>query len=80
MFAHQCGIYCETRRGSRSTDALQNMVKGGQRHTGPRLTDLREQTMLNRIPFRRARGIMTHRDRHAKSIGELDLELLFPTA
>ena len=77
-------------RGHQISPHAQSGLRGGignvllyqferaQGAASPRFADLTEQPMFNRVPFRRARRIMAHRNRQAQRISDLDLQLLFP--
>jgi len=65
------------RRG-RVADGVQQDGDAGQRRAGPRLANLTEEQMLDRIPLRGAGRVVTDGDLQPKRIREADLELLLP--
>lgn len=77
---HQVGPHRQTGLGRRVGNVVSHQIKGPQRTPRPGSADLAEQAMLNRVPFRGARGIMAHRDGQSQPICELHLELLLPDA
>src|SRR5579864_7291640 len=54
--------------GSRVPNAIQGQIKGCQGCARPRVADLAEQTMFNRVPFGRAGWVMGYGDDQAKGI------------
>ena len=72
------GINRQSRRGGRAADVAQQHFPTPQRLAGPVQANLREQAMLNRIPFRAAPRIVAHCHRQAQLIAQLGLQLLLP--
>lgn len=64
--------------GGRPTDPTQHRLQGAQGLSGPIETDLAKHAMLNGIPLRTARWIVTHREAQAHHVAQLALQLFFP--
>jgi hypothetical protein len=64
-------------RGSRA-DEPKDLLIAIEGLAGPVFGDFREESMLNRIPFGGAGGIVSHGDGEMESIGELGLDFSFP--
>src|SRR4051794_17516026 len=75
---HQMRLDTQPRRRPRLPNVLHHHLERPQRTPRPCLADLAEQPMLDRIPFRRACRVVTHRDTQPEAIGHLHLQPLLP--
>ena len=64
--------------GGRAADQPQHRLPGAPRLASPIDTDLAKQAMLDGIPLRAARRIMTHRDAQTQGIAQVALYLGLP--
>jgi len=55
-------LHLQTRFGCRALNVAQHDLQGTQWFAGPVSADVAEQTVFDRIPFRRPSWIMTNRD------------------
>lgn len=74
----QAGRHPETSGGSRIAQIAQHRLQGAQGLARPVDADLAEQAMLNRIPLRATRRVVTDRNRQPQPVAKLALKLLFP--
>ncbi len=65
---------------SGGANEVEDLVIAVEWFPGPVLGDLREETMLDGVPFRSSRGVVGDGEGQAVGIGQLGLELGFPRA
>jgi hypothetical protein len=66
-------LHDQTSRSLGASNESEHRVPGPQRYAGPVAADLAEQPMLNRVPLRATRRVMTHGHGQPEAIAELDL-------
>lgn len=76
-FVEQEGSDCQTSRGSGASDEIEHDLERVQRLSSPVDRDLTEETILDRVVFGSACGIMADQDGDAQFVGEL-LEFILP--
>lgn len=76
--ANEMGLHRQARLGLGITDVVQDIFKRTQGTASPSLADLTEQTVLDGVPFGRARWVVTNSDRQATSISDLFLKISLP--
>src|SRR4029453_16276474 len=64
--------------GLRATNECDHCVPSPQRHAGPIAADLAEQPMLDGVPLRATRRVVTHGHGQTEAIADLDLQSLLP--
>jgi hypothetical protein len=65
---------------SGGANEVENLLIAVERFAGPVLGDRREEPMLDGVPFRSSRGVVGDGEGKAVGIGQLGLELGFPSA
>src|ERR1035437_9372281 len=78
LFAVQIGCHDQARFGTGSADEFEHLFIAVQWLGSPVLGDLREQTMLDGIPFGGSGGIMSNRDGETEWIAQLCLKFGLP--
>ena len=69
----------EAGSGARGANEIEHLLVAVERLGGPVLGDFREQTVLDRIPFRGAGRIMDDGGGHAKCVAQLGLDFGLPS-
>lgn len=78
--AIEVGGYGQAGFGGRGSDEVEDFLVAVERFTRPVFRDFREETVLNGVPLGSAGGVVSDRDVEGEAVGELGLQLRFPSA